>query len=127
MLHLTNLERDAIAHILAEDPEYRAMLDHQLQSVVVEKRENTGGGFLTTLSVPESTTAVVVPSPLGMNVYASVDGMEYGLGLLLFLEDGRISLLEGYSVGGEDTTVLDLERVAFSMTSKAGLRREIDR
>lgn len=127
MLHLSDLERDAIAQILAEEPEYRVMLEHQSQSVVVEKRENTGGGFFTTLSVPEATTAAGVPSPLGFNVCATIDGMAHGLGFLLFLEDGRLSLLEGYSVGGEDTLELDLERVAYSITSEPFHRLEIDR
>ena len=44
--------------------------------------------------------------------------MEYGLGLLLFFEDGRMSLLEGYSVGGENTSELDFEQTDFSITSE---------
>lgn len=126
MLHLTDLERDAIGRIVAEAPEYRVMLDHQLQSVMVEKRENTGGGFLTTLLVAEATT-IEIPSPLGLNVYGSIDGMAYGLGFLLFIENGLISLLEGYSVGGEDTADLDFERVAYTITSKPVPRPEIVR
>lgn len=124
MSQLTDLERDAIAAILAEKPEHLAVLNHQLRSVVVEKRENTGGGFFTTLSVSARAPAVILSGPLGLNVYASINGMEDGLGLLLFFEDGRMSLLEGYSVGGENTSGLDFEGIAFSITSEPTSWRE---
>mgnify|MGYP001438246314 CR=1 FL=1 len=118
MLQLTDLEREAISAILGETPEYLTLLKDQLQSIVVESRENSGGGFFTTISVSLQAPAAIVSSPLGLNVYASVDGMEHGLGMLLFFEHGRISLLEGYSVGGEDTTEIEFEQVAFELTEQ---------
>ncbi|OAN54725.1 hypothetical protein [Sphingobium sp. TCM1] len=118
MAELSYLERQAICAILAEKPHCLAMLDDQLQSVMVESRENTGGGFFTTLSVSAQAPAAIVASPLGLNVYASVDGMEHGIGLLLFFEHGRMSLLEGYSVGGEDTSTIEFERTAFAITDE---------
>ena len=115
MTQLTELERAAIEAILAEKSDHFGVLSEQLQSVTVEKRENTGGGFLTTISVSSLARAAIVSSPLGLNVYASVDGMEYGLGMLLFFEHGRMSLLEGYSVGDEDTSPIELRQVAFAI------------
>jgi len=115
MTRLTKLERAAIEAILAEKQDHFDPLSEQLQSVTVEKRENTGGGFFTTISVSPSTPAVIISSPLGSNVYTSVNGMEFGLGMLLFFEHGRMSLLEGYSIGGEDTSAIEFEQVAFAV------------
>jgi len=115
MMQLTELEREAIEAILAEQPGHIGSLREQLESLVVEKRENTGGGFFTTISVSALAPAAIVSSPLGLNVYVSVDGMEYGLGMLLFFAHGRMSLLEGYSVGGEDTSAIEFSQVAFAM------------
>ncbi|KQN09777.1 hypothetical protein ASE85_02220 [Sphingobium sp. Leaf26] len=115
MTQLTKLERAAISAILAEKPNFLSPLREQLQSVVVEKRENTGGGFFTTISVSSTAAPAILSSPLGLNVYANVDGMEYGLGMLLFFEHGRMSLLEGYSVGGENTSAIKFEQVAFAI------------
>ncbi|WP_311268309.1 hypothetical protein [Sphingobium sp. WCS2017Hpa-17] len=123
MTQLTELERAAIDAILAEKPDYLGPLSEQLQSVVVEKRENTGGGFFTTISVSPLAPAAIVSSPLGLNVYVGVDGMDYGLGMLLFFEHGRMSLLEGYSVGGEDTSAIEFGRVAFAITAAPATSR----
>lgn len=117
MTQLTELERAAIEAIVAEKPDYFGPLSEQLQSAKVEKRENTGGGFFTTISVSSLAPAAIVSSPLGLNVYASVDGMEYGLGMLLFFEHGRMSLLEGYSIGGEDTSAIEFEGAAFAINA----------
>lgn len=115
MTQLTELERAAIEAILGEKPDHFSALSEQFKSLTVEKRENTGGGFFTTLSVSSLAPAAILSSPLGLNVYASVDGMKYGLGMLLFFEHGRMSLLEGYSVGGEDTSAIDFSQVAFAI------------
>lgn len=114
---LTNFERVVISTILAEEPEYVEALSQQLQSVVVEARENTGAGFFTTLSV--SNPAVALSGPLGLKVYARIGGLEYGMGFLIFLDDGRMSLLEGYSFG-ENTSGIDFENTTFSVTSDLG-------
>ncbi len=100
---------------MAEKPDHFGPLSEQLQSVTVEKRENTGGGFFTTISVSSLAPAAIVPSPLGLKVYANIDGMEHGLGMLLFFEQGRMSLLEGYSVGGENTSAIEFGTVAFAI------------
>jgi hypothetical protein len=118
MPQLTNLEREAISAILAERSGHLSVLNDQLESVVVESRENTGGGFFSTISVSSLVPSVVVSSPLGVEVYASIEGMEYGLGLLLFFEQGRMNLLEGYTVGCEDTSTIDFEHIAFRITTK---------
>jgi hypothetical protein len=79
----------------------------QLQVAQFARRENTGSGFFTDISVDRATPPVSCTSPLdGPSVV--FDGMAEGLELLLFLRDGYICLLEGYSIAGEDTSSTDL-------------------
>jgi hypothetical protein len=39
----------------------------------------------------------------------------HGLGFVLFMENGRLHLLEGYAVGPESTAALNLENLTFSI------------
>lgn len=58
--------------------------------------------------------------PLGLNVYIGVYGLQYGLGMILHLKDGYANLLEGYSVGGEDTSAIDFAQVRFALIAEPG-------
>lgn len=120
MQKLTDLEREAIGAIIADNPEYQAVLTLQFHSAVVESRTNSGGGFYTALSMPASVPSVVLPGgPLRTKTYASVAGLEYGLGFLLFFTNGQMDLLEGHSIGVEDTSNLNLERPEFALVQYA--------
>jgi hypothetical protein len=109
---LTPLERAVMLVIVAQATDIGPSLGLQLDSVRVAKRENTGAGFYTTFEVSAPATMDGVKSPLG-DVGATVQGLEHGMGFLLWLEDGRINQLEGYSYE-ESTTGLDLQRIRFS-------------
>jgi len=114
------LEWAALRAIFAETPELAPLLTAQAEQATVTKRENTGGGFFTDISVAGDWEPIRSKSPLGDNVFARVEGLEHGLGLLVFLEEGRLHLLEGYSVAGEDTQPLAFESVAFEITDTPG-------
>lgn len=78
-------------------------------------RENTGAGFFTTVVVSSSSERVECPRVLGNQTHARVDGLKYGLGFVLFMKDGWLQLLDGYSCGGEDTTNLPLSDLIFQI------------
>ena len=44
-----------------------------------------------------------------------VDGMKYGMGFILWLEQGYAACLEGYAFGDESTAELDFEAVHFEI------------
>jgi hypothetical protein len=96
---LTPFEREAIATILRGDHPILAQLRAQAAMCEVSKRELTGVGFFTSLTVP----AVVLSAPvskrlhLGSDVHVSMDGVPHGAGLVLFVEEGRLAVLEGYT------------------------------
>ena len=56
------------------------------------------------------------PKVLGLETSARVEGLEWGLGFVLFMENGRLHLLEGYAWGPENTAPLDLTRLKFEIS-----------
>lgn len=60
-------------------------------------RETTGVGFFVTFELPPDAPVLErVDFELG-DVHAVVKGLERGAGFVLFIRDGRLSMLEGYS------------------------------
>ena len=92
-----------------------SVLQRQLDRATVTKRENTGGGFFTDIAVPEDAQRAECPRVLGYATHARVEGLEYGLGFVLFMEDGKLHLLEGFAWGPESTASLDLMRLPFEI------------
>jgi hypothetical protein len=111
----TKMETAALEAIFAETPTVSAELQRQLGRAKVTERENTGGGFFTDITVPEDVPGVDCPKVLGYATHARVDGLEHGLGFVLFMEDGKLHLLEGYAWGPESTASLDLNNLSFEI------------
>jgi hypothetical protein len=104
-MELLPLERAVIEALVSrEEPGY-SELRQQLESCRVTSREMTGVGFYTGLEVDPSAPPAPesVGNPLGHghsfpdDAYADVDGLEHGAGFLLWLADGRLETLEGFS------------------------------
>jgi hypothetical protein len=53
-------------------------------------------------------------SPLS-GAYGNVLGIEHGMGFIVFLENGRLSLIEGYCNGNVSTVGFDFERATFDL------------
>lgn len=121
MSAFTPLEQAALAAILDEMVEHRSTVEQQLLHAIVLSRENTGGGFFTNLEMGSGTESLDRKvAPLGQKVWMCVDGLDYGLGMILHLKDGRASLLEGYAVGSEDTSAIDFAHVRFAIAGEPG-------
>jgi hypothetical protein len=121
MTPVTSLEQTALAAIIAEAVEHRVSLEEQLRRVVVVSRENTGGGFFTEMRVSCGAENFAMDAArLGLNVWISVEGLEYGLGMILHLKNGYANLLEGYAVGPEDTSGIDFTHVRFALAEEPG-------
>lgn len=112
-LEFTLLEQAALAAIIAESDGHNHALTNLLVNAVVSDRQNSGGGFFTTILSCYDAPPLIGERHFGNRISADIDGMEYGIGLILHLEMGRPHLLEGYSQGGEDTHGLDFTRVGF--------------
>lgn len=112
MFALSDLERAVLSAIATQVPEHAQALLDQIASAHVVERENTGTGFYAKLAITAGRKMHGAPSPLG-DIGADIDGIEHGMGFLLWLQDGMAHTLEGYTY--EETTLgLDLDRAAFS-------------
>lgn len=62
-------------------------------------REATGVGFFTTLVIGDGAEpAPVKPGQMDLgDVTAVIDGVEHGVGFVLFVNDGVLDVLEGFS------------------------------
>jgi hypothetical protein len=76
------------------------ILRSQLNSATVGRREMSGVGFFTYLSIPVNSPRLV-PGPKRMvirDVYAEVTGLQHPAGFLLFVNDGALNFLECFIV-----------------------------
>jgi hypothetical protein len=114
----TDMERAALHSIFAETPKVEAELRRQLERAIVAKRENSGAGFFTSIEVSSDVPAVCTEAVLGYETMAHVCGFQHAVGFVLFMSDGRLSMLECYTFGPESTTDLDLSRLTFTILRK---------
>ena len=91
------------------------MLERHLEGSVVIERENSGGGFFTTIAVADDAPAVSSPSVLGYATQARIGGLEHGFGFVLFIKGGRLHMLEGFAWPPESTRDLDLAALQFEI------------
>jgi hypothetical protein len=88
MTGLNDLEITALQSIASNYPDFEPEIGHIFQSCVVTKRENTGGGFFTSLAPQTQAFAPIrLRSPLG-DAWISIKGLRYGICCLVFLTEG---------------------------------------
>src|ERR1044071_4444144 len=96
---LRPLERDVIATILAPEHLVMRALRGQFDECHVVSRKATGVGFFTTVHVPSHVQpAPAAPGRMHLgDVTATIDGLAHGAGFVLFVQDGVLDMLEGFS------------------------------
>lgn len=112
---LTSLERTVLRAICEMYPSDRAALENQLSAAVIGRRQNTGAGFYTDFEVP-SVQSALSGERMRTGPNAKIDGLEHGMGFILWLHCGYVTTLEGYSFG-EDTSSIDFEAVGCQINS----------
>jgi hypothetical protein len=112
----TPLERAVLSAICEMDPEDRSALEAQLSTATFRSRENTGAGFYTRFSVDHESSAAIRGVQLKYGPPANIDGLNHGMGFILWLKDGYTDCLEGYSFD-QSTTPINLETVGFDLGS----------
>lgn len=98
---LTQFEHAVLAKLLDGDHPALPALRAQLRACKVTGREATGHGFFTNLSVDRGVEPVpgAVSRMRIADVGADIEGLEHGAGFVLFVTDGFMDFLEGYSYG----------------------------
>lgn len=98
MERLTPLEAQVIRMLLAGDGALLASLRAQAERIVAVSRQMTGVGFFTRFHVIVDDADLVSNRSFKLgDVGGSADGVLYGLGFLLWIERGRLTMLEGYT------------------------------
>lgn len=112
MRPLWPIEREVLEITAAEYPGSAEGLRRQIDTAQVISFENSGAGFFSNLTVAPDAPPLSDNSPLN-GAYGSVLGVEDGMVFIVFLTDGRLSMIEGYCNGGGPTTDIDFSRVVF--------------
>jgi hypothetical protein len=94
---LEPLEAAVLDKLLAGDHPVLAALRGQLAVAAVTQRELTGVGFFTDFSVPQTADPAPVRRLRFGDVHANISGVEHGAGFLLFVDDGVLTTLEGFT------------------------------
>ena len=93
---LSPLEADALHALMDAHPEQRDLIQAQLDQATVSSRRKTWFGFFLNFAV--SPSVLFEPADFELNdVYAEIEGLDYGAGFLLFIRNGKIAFLEGHS------------------------------
>ncbi len=98
MTGLTTLEEQVLEMLLRGQDEVLDVLRQQVKDAQVSSREITGVGFFTNFEVPAEAPRVRARPKFELgDVNGMADNIKYGLGFLLFVNDGALSMLEGYT------------------------------
>jgi len=97
MLKLNSLEEAVLEKLLDGDHPVLEQLRRQLRVAGVIRRELSGVGFFATLDVQGAPPANDLNVRL-TDVGARISGVQHGAGFILFVNHGRIDMLEGYTL-----------------------------
>ncbi len=111
----TALERAVFSEICRMHPADKHILEVQLSAARFRSRENTGAGFYTYFTVDHAAGALLGSERKRDGPYeVEVEGVEHGMGFILWLEEGYANCLEGYCNVGS-TEKIDFENVKFKL------------
>lgn len=94
----TPLEKEVLAAFTAPEGEPFESIRQQLACAEVVRREFTGVGFFTDFRIPpDAPVRHDLPDMTLGDVAADFPGLQHGAGFLLFIREGVVSMLEGFS------------------------------
>lgn len=97
---LNQLEREVLDKLLFGDHPVLATLRAQASVARLAKREFSGVGFFCMMALPPHAPTVEDPRSFHLgDVNAEIQGLQHGAGFVLFVRDGRLEMLEGYTYG----------------------------
>lgn len=95
---LTELEKAVLEMTLDKPGEPYETIRQQLAHARITARELTGVGFMTSLEVPaDSPARRDLPDMHLGDVGAELPGVKHGAGFVLFIENGVVCQLEGFT------------------------------
>lgn len=94
---LSKIEKAVLENLLDGNLPFLIQLRQQFARCTVAQREFTGFGFYTTLVVPDDVSRIAGVDIKFGDVIAEIPELPSGAGFLLYIKDGVLDMLEGYS------------------------------
>lgn len=95
---LTALENQVLDMLLNGELEGLRILREQLKVAKVLSREMTGVGFFIEFEIPPEVRRLSQRQPFELgDVDGNASNLEHGVGFVLFVKDGQLRMLEGYT------------------------------
>ncbi len=99
---LEQLQMQVLQMILEGDEPTLDTLRNQLQQTKRIRREMSGTGFFTYFDLPKDAQRLSENATLRFgDVIAKIEGLQHGAGFVLFVDEGLLTMLEGYSYDEE--------------------------
>ena len=116
---LTPLERAVLEKLVSGDSDRYRILQKQIHALRVSERKMTGVGFFTRFSIPNDISKLSDEATFQIGgIGADINDLEHGAGFVLFIEDGQIETLEGYTYDEPWPRNVDSFHLHFIPTSK---------
>jgi hypothetical protein len=120
---LTPLENQVMGALLAGEDEVLSILRQQLKQATISSRKMTGVGFFTKFYIPAECTRVAGNSSFKLgDVNGTANNLNNGLGFLLFVTNGEIDALEGYTY--DEPWPIEVQ--GLTLTYAGGQNRDMD-
>ena len=98
-MDLNEFERSILSAYLKGDFVSFATLREQFEQASVKSREYTPAGFFADLSVPPDAPKLLLADSQMGDVHIRIPSLALGMGTVLFITDGYLDLLEGFTYG----------------------------
>ena len=105
----TKLEADVICAIASETPMISKLILDQFKNRIITKHEVYPSGFYIQYEIKNAQPIDNMKSDVLGEVGAIFPNLKYGMGFALFIKDGYISSLEGYTYN-EEPLPADLQK-----------------
>ena len=100
---LLPLEREAMEKLLNGNVANFSTLREQLKAATVADRKNTGSGFYVDFFIPQNAPRISAnPSFEISDVAGKLNGGKLDIGFVLFVKEGALSMLEGFTYGSDE-------------------------
>ena len=116
-MEFTDVETKALSLMVEACREQEPALEIQIAKAKVSARENTGVGFFTKLKIDGPVPPLHQSSTDVAHAFAEVAGLEHGMGIILFHQDGIIDEIEFWTVTPARTHQLDPYNLDFEIIS----------
>jgi hypothetical protein len=110
----TTLEKAVLDAICSANPGEKTLLEQQFAAATIVSRDNTRAGFYTDFRVDRTSSSPVQGDRRRTGPSANVEGLQHGMGFVLWITDGFADCLEGYSYD-ESTSEIAFDRTAFEI------------